>query len=393
MAQAPPPRDAIGKVSLIGLGRLGICTALCLEQAGWDVLGCDVMDAYVNSINDRTLRSGEPGVEAMLRKSKNLRCTKDLAETSRFSDLILVLVATPTGTGADQAYDCAVLSRVLFDLNALRLENKHVVICCTVMPTYIDNVATHLLQDCVNTSISYNPEFIAQGDVIHGLQFPDMVLIGEGSKQAGDRLEFMHQSMVFNQPRVCRMSPSSAEITKLSINCFITTKISYCNMVSNIADNTMGANKHDILLAVGSDSRIGDKCLAPGFGFGGPCFPRDNRALGTHARNVGVNPCISDATDEFNKLHADYIANRMLATGEDRFVMEDVAYKPRCPVDIIEESHKLEVAKRLARRGKRVLIRDRAAIVGLVRRTYGAMFDYEVEEEDAGADAAKRQRV
>jgi len=270
-----------------------------------------------------------------------------------------------------------------------------VIICCTVMPTYIDRVATHLMRDCVRTTISYNPEFIAQGDVIKGLLNPDMVLIGEGTKEAGDVLENLHHSMVKNTPVVCRMSCASAEITKLAINCFITTKISYCNMISNIADNTPHAVKEDILKAVGSDSRIGGKCLLPGFGFGGPCFPRDNRALGTHARNVGVDPCVSDATDRFNFLHADYIADRMIKTGQDTFVMEDVAYKPRCPVDIIEESHKIEVAKRLVRKGKTVIIKDRAAIVELVRRTYGLMFEYEVEapaEEGSNGQPNKKVR-
>jgi len=372
------------------MGRLGLCTALCLEEAGFEVLGSDVIESYVESINKRTLRSGEPRVEEMLQASKNLRCTTGMDEIIRFSDVIMILVATPTGTGADQAYDCGVLSRVLSDLNHRRIKDKHVVICCTVMPTYIDKVARHLLRDCERTTISYNPEFIAQGDVIRGLQNPDMVLIGEGSKEAGDVLEAIHHAMAKNKPVVCRMSPASAEITKLAINCFITTKISYCNMISNIADNTPHADKFAILKAVGSDSRIGSKCLLPGFGFGGPCFPRDNRALGTHARNVGVDPCVSDATDKFNHLHADYIAERMIknAPHQESFVIDDVAYKPRCPVDIIEESHKLEVAKRLARKGKRVVIKDRPAIVELVRRTYGSMFEYEVELPGGGADEA-----
>jgi UDPglucose 6-dehydrogenase len=377
------------------MGRLGLCTALCFEQAGWDVLGSDVIDSYVDSINKKTLRSGEPKVEEMLQASKNLRCTTKIDEIIAHSNVIMILVATPTGTGADQAYDCGVLSRVLSDLNSKRIQDKHVVICCTVMPTYIDRVAKHLLRDCVRCTISYNPEFIAQGDVIRGLLNPDMVLIGEGSKEAGDILEKLHHSMVKNNPIVSRMSCASAEITKLAINCFITTKISYCNMISNIADNTPHAIKEDILKAVGADSRIGPKCLLPGFGFGGPCFPRDNRALGTHARNVGVDPCVSDATDKFNMLHADYIADRMIKTGQDTFVIEDVAYKPRCPVDIIEESHKIEVAKRLVRKGKKVIIKDRPAIVELVRRTYGLMFEYEVEqpkeEPSNGNGSAKKK--
>jgi UDPglucose 6-dehydrogenase len=101
----------------------------------------------------------------------------------------------------------------LSDLNAKRIDNKHVVICCTVMPTYIDRVAKHLLRDCKNCTLRYKPEFIAQSNVIYGLLNPDMVLIGEGSKEAGEIFEKLHHSMVKNSPVVSRMSCASAEIT------------------------------------------------------------------------------------------------------------------------------------------------------------------------------------
>ena len=171
---------------------------------------------------------------------------------------------------------------------------------------------------------------------------------------------------------------------KLSVNCFVTTKISFANMIGDIADATPGADKFDILAAVGGDSRVGGKCILPGYGFGGPCFPRDNRALGTYAKMVGVDALICDATDAYNTLHADIMAKSLLDQGLDEYKISDVAYKPNCPVDIIEESQPLEIAKRLVRAGKKVTISDRAAIVHLVRRTYGRLFDYEI------CDAAAR---
>ena len=172
------------------------------------------------------------------------------------------------------------------------------------------------------------------------------------------------------------MSPQSAEIMKLSVNCFVTTKISFANMVGDIADATPGADKMAILAAVGGDSRVGGRCILPGYGFGGPCFPRDNRALGVYARKVGVKPEICEATDRYNRLHADIMAKTLLDQNLGEYVIRDVAYKPRCPVDIIEESQPLEVAKRLVQAGKKVTICDRSAIIELVRRTYGRMFDY-----------------
>ena len=372
------------RVSIIGMGRLGLCMALQLERAGWDVLGCDVIAEYVASINARTVASNEPGVQEWLRKAKRLRATTSMEMTVDFSDLVLILVATPTGIG-HHAYDCGTLSKVLDQIAALRRPRKHVVVCCTVMPGWFADVGSLLLADCPGTTLSYNPEFIAQGAILDGLCSPDLVLIGEGSTEAGDVLQAMYEDATFNTPKVARMSPASAEIMKLALNCYVTTKISFANMIGDIAARTPGADAHDILGAIGADSRVGPKYLKPGFGFGGPCFPRDNRALGLHARAVGVTPSIPDATDAYNKQHAELMAAALLAEGRDEYTIDDVAYKPGCAVDIIEESQPLEVAMRLARAGKRVTIRDRAGIIALVRRTYGRMFEYELMEPNGKA--------
>jgi UDPglucose 6-dehydrogenase len=147
------------------------------------------------------------------------------------------------------------------NINAKKVANKHIVIGCTVIPGYIEGTGNYLIQDCPNTTLSYHPEFIAQGDIMNGTLRPDMALIGEGSKEAGDVLEEMNIRMTESKPAICRMSPASAEITKLSINCFVTMKVSYANMIGDIADRSPGANKHDILNAVGSDSRVGKKCV------------------------------------------------------------------------------------------------------------------------------------
>ena len=230
------------RAGFIGLGRLGICTALKFEQAGWDICGVDVFPSYVESINAKTLRSSEPGVNEALRASKNLRATLSLRECVDHSDLVFILVATPTAAG-DEAYDTTVLGKVLNDIADLDPVNKHIVICCTVLPGYIANTGSYLLEDCEGCTLSYNPEFIAQGAIMHGLSEPDVVLIGEGSEDAGDILQSMYEEATANQPRICRMSPQSAEIMKLSVNCFVTTKISYANMVGDIADATPGADK------------------------------------------------------------------------------------------------------------------------------------------------------
>jgi len=367
----------MSKVALFGVGRLGICTALCLEKAGFDVLGVDVNQSYVDKLNARTLNSPEPRVSEMLRECTNFRATTDNDEGMNFSDLIMIVVATPSTGVDDRHYDHSQLSSVLSALNARKLQNKHVVICCTVMPGYCRSTGSFLLRDCPNTTLSYNPEFIAQGDVVRGLLNPDMVLIGEGCKEVGAILEDMYRRMCTNQPVIKRMSVDSAEICKLAVNCFVTTKIAFANMVGDIADLTEGADKHDILDCVGADSRIGHKYLKPGYGFGGPCFPRDNRALGSYARSVGVEPLIPMATDSANKLHTKSQAEQLLSLPQQEFTMEGIGYKEHCSVPIIEESQKLHIAAMLARAGRRVTVKDNDGLILAVQQQYGNLFSYE----------------
>lgn len=368
------------KISVIGVGRLGICCALIFEKHGFDVLGCDISPAYVKSLNDKTFNSPEPLVSEYLKNSKNFRATTSLEETVEFSDLIWLLVATPTGVGL-KSYDHSHLSRVLENINKLKVSNKHIIIGCTVLPGYTANVGRYLLRDCANTTLNYNPEFIAQGDIIRGLVNPDMVLIGAENKDAAEKMEAVYNKCLQTKAKICSMSVESAEITKLSINCMVTTKISFANMVGDIADKTPGADKFEILQAVGQDSRIGTKYLRPGYGFGGPCFPRDNRAIGNYAVQVGINPLIPVATDEYNKLHCQIMVDQFLAENKEEYLFEDVAYKPNCPVPIIEESQKLAVAFKLVKAGKKVTIRDRGFIIREVIKEFGKLFTYEITDE------------
>jgi len=367
------------KVAIIGCGRLGLCTALIMEKSGYDIVGVDVFPSYVDLLNKRKLESLEPQVSEFLAASKKFRATTSIDEAINHSDLILILVDTPTGV-AEKSYNHSNLSRVLSQINDRKVSNKHVVICCTVLPGYIATVGRFLLRNCVNTSLSYNPEFIAQGSIIANFLRPDMVLIGEGSKEAGDVLEGIYRRVALNQPVICRMSAESAEITKLSINCFITMKISYCNMIGDIADKSAGADKYAVLNAVGADSRIGTKCLKPGYGFGGPCFPRDNRALAWYAQSVGIQPMLSHATDNYNKFHAQLMVDDLIAENRDLYVFEDVTYKDGCAVPIIEESQKLTVARLLINKHKKVLIRDRTLVIREVEREYGSIFQYEITD-------------
>lgn len=336
--------------------------------------------SYVDMVNKRTLKNPEPGVEEYLSKAKKFRATLSLDAALSHSNLIYVLVATPTGIG-EKSYDHSHLSRVLSDINKRKVVDKHIVIGCTVLPGYIKNTGRFLLRDCKNCTLNYNPEFIAQGAIIHGFENPDMVLIGEETKEAGDLIESLYHRCVKNKPYIARMSAESAELTKLSLNCFITTKIAFANTIADIANQTENADAKAILKAVGADSRVGFKCLIPGYGFGGPCFPRDNRALGNYAKSVGVNPIIPMATDSSNIYHAQVMADEFIKQNLDVYEFDDVAYKPKCAVPIIEESQKIAVAILVRKAGKRVIIKDRQVIIDEVMKEFGSLFEYKIEEK------------
>lgn len=369
---------AHNNITVIGIGRLGLCTALCFENAGYNVVGVDINSNYVASLNNKTFKSPEPYVNEFLAQCANFKATDSFEEALNFSDIYYIMVDTPS-TSSKEAYDHSKLGKVLSLINKHKVKNKHIVIGCTIFPGYIRTVGKFLIRDCENTTLNYNPEFIAQGNIIHDLQHPDIILIGQESQEVGDRLEAIYRKVCKNNPKICRMGPDSAEITKLAINCFVTTKIAYANMVGDIADQTPGADKYAILQAVGGDKRVGSLYLKPGYGFGGPCFPRDNRALGSYAQQVGIEPMIPRATDASNMLHAQHMIDQLLAENRSEYVFESVTYKDNCPVPIIEESQKLIIAAALAKRGKRVIIIDIPAIIKEVQEAYGNIFEYQIK--------------
>lgn len=434
MSQAKDP------VAVLGAGRLGLCWALCAEAAGHPVVAVDVFPAYVDAINSKRLVSYEPHVAEMLAASTRLRATSSVREAAESAKMLFVFVQTPS-SGGERHYDHTHLSDVLCQLNALRLRDKHVVICCTVMPGYCATVAPELLRNCENVRVSYSPAFIAQGEIVAGLLAPDLVLIGAPCAASVAELRGAHESLLsspraraaqaarhgsaalaaLRPPALRAMSPASAEIAKLALNCYVTLKIAFANFVADAADATDAANaaaaelggdgsgalpegagradKFQILEALGCDSRVGPKCLLPGYGFGGPCFPRDNRALAQHARALGVDVSVPEATDAANGAHAraqaravcDGLAAAEAAAGAPpkgtlvRF--RDVAYKPRCPVPIVQESQKLRVARLVREAGWAVVIVDRPAVLDAVRRDHGSLFRYRQPPQQPDGEA------
>jgi UDPglucose 6-dehydrogenase len=210
----------------------------------------------------------------------------------------------------------------------------------------------------VDFGFCYNPEFIALGNVVNGLLEPDMVLIGESDEKSGAALEQLYKNYNRNRPLLCRMSIISAELTKISVNSYITMKISFTNQLRMIAERLPGANIHHILCAIGSDSRIGNKYLRAGLSYGGPCFPRDNRLLAYTAQQVGGRAPLAEASDTINEATKLDLLDRVKqrVTKDQVVAILGLAYKP--DTYIVEESAGLYLAQNLKRHGYKVIVHD-----------------------------------
>jgi len=188
----------------------------------------------------------------------------------------------------------------------------------------------------VGTSLGlcYSPEFIALGSVIRDMTNPDMILIGESDPRSGDRLAEISAGICENTPMIMRMSLPTAEVAKIAVNSFVTTKISYANMVSEICEALPGADAEDALRAIGMDSRIGQKYLRPATPYGGPCFPRDSVAVAALARSLGTSADISEATERINSRQMGRILDKVLAElpAGGRVGILGLAYKPNTAV-------------------------------------------------------------
>ena len=369
---------------MIGLGRLGLSIALCFEKAGWDVLGVDISAPRVEAVNARELKSREPMVERYLRDSKRIHATSDLGKALEFSNIIYISVATPSS--CTDAISPVGLGKLLLELNTkYQIKNKHLVLCSTIAPGYIEDVAKPLLDGCENVTISYIPDGavpISYGDLITGITQPAMILIGEGSTEAGNVLEAAHRSIITNNPRICRMNTTSAEITKLALAAISASRIALTNYFCHVANARQGADADAILKCIGSDPRFGDSFFVRGYGFGGPCIPRDMRALAQFGKSHSIEPTIIDALFESNDQHTEMIASKILqgigSGSERKVVLSDVAFKERAVTDVIDESRKLALASLLVQKGVQVTIKDKEAVINEVRKLYGKKFSYEI---------------
>ncbi len=305
------------RVSVVGLGKLGAPLAAVLASRGFTVIGLDVNKTFVDAMNAGKMPIVEPQLNELIAANKErLSATMDANEAIQKSDASFVIVPTPS--------DSTGFFSNRFVLQAMEtlgkaLKNKKgyhmVVITSTVMPGTTGIEIKAALEAASGRKVGpdlglcYNPEFIALGSVVRDMLFPDSILIGESDTKAGDMLQTIYLQMCENKPPVQRMNLVNAELTKISVNTYVTTKISYANMLADICDRMPGADVDAVTKALGADTRIGAKYLKGAMGYGGPCFPRDNVAFAAFARKIGARADVAEATDRINNFQVERLTS------------------------------------------------------------------------------------
>ncbi len=357
------------KISVIGLGKLGSPLSAVLASKGHEVIGVDLNPDFVNKINQGIAPVPEPCLQELISTHHTrLKATLDYEEAVLGSDVTFVIVPTPSAS--DGLFSNKYLLKAVELIGkALTKKNGYhlVVITSTVTPGSSDGEIKEALEAASNRSVGpalglcYNPEFIALGSVVRNMLYPDMILIGESDQKAGDLLEEIHRSTCENAPPVRRMNLVNAEIAKISINTFVTTKISYANMLSDICQRLPGGDVNIVTDAIGLDTRIGAKYLKAAVAFGGPCFPRDNIALAAFARKIGARADLAEATQDINT----YQNTRLLELVEKHAKSKKVSilglsYKPGTYV--VEESQGIHLANQLSEQEYEISVYDPMAL-------------------------------
>jgi len=359
-------------ISIIGLGKLGLCMAACLADKGYNVIGVDTNQPVVEAINSGRSPLYEPGLtELMGRVKGKFTATGDYKHAVDSSRIIFIFVGTPSE--ADGSFSTRYVEEVSKEI-ATNLRDKDdfrlIVLRSTVLPGVTEGVVKPLLEKIsgkkcgTDFGLCHNPEILALGSVIHDFLNPDVVIIGESDPRSGELLSRVYQTTCENNPPITRTTLYNAEMAKISLNVFLTTKMSFANTIAEICELIPGGDVDVISEILGKDKRIGRKFLTGALGYGGPCFPRDTRALSTFARQIRCQAKLTQATEEVNKHQSGRIValiKQKIGKVEGKTIaILGLTYKPG--TDIVEESDAIKIAGALLQERAKLRVYDPAGM-------------------------------
>lgn len=352
--------------SVLGLGKLGASMAAAIASRGFHVIGVDVNSRAVDLLNAGHAPVPETNLEKTVAANRErLRATLSHREAVLNSDLTFVIVPTPTDErGAFSLQYAAWAFREIGRALAEKGEYHNVVLTSTVLPGSTRYGLLPILEResgkvCSRDfGLCYSPGFIALGSVMHDFLNPDFTLVGEIDERAGSQVEACYAQILENNAPCKRMSLENAELTKIAVNTFVTTKITFANMLADLCERIPGGDVDVVTDALGLDRRIGRKYLTGALGYGGPCFPRDNVALSFIARALATRADLAETTDAMNRRLAEKVIERLRSLVQHGITVAvlGLAYKPFSHV--IEESQGIHLCKALSSAGARVVAYD-----------------------------------
>ncbi len=355
------------KVSVIGLGKLGLPMAAAIASRGFEVVGVDNSQGIVEALSNGQIHIKERGLEKLVESAgERLAFTTDIERAVLDTNISFVIVPTPSLEGGSFSNEyvfeaCTDIGKALAEKDDYHI----VVITSTVMPGTMAQVGRILEQISGknipdDVGLCYSPEFIALGNVIDDFLYPDFVLIGESDFVAGDDLDNFYRLLLgaHHELHIARTSFENAELAKLALNCLVVTKIAFANFLAQLCEKLPGGNITHVTNAIGMDSRIGRKYLTGGPPYGGPCFPRDTRALAVVAESLGVAHDLPTVVDTMNRQGVLRLYDLVIEAASPESVIAVLGLAYKSGTHITEESAGSKLVELLEAAGRSVVMSD-----------------------------------
>lgn len=385
-------------IAIVGTGYVGLVSGACFAEMGNDVLCIDTNKEKIASLRCGEMPIYEPNLKSLVQKNSQagrLRFTTDITEAMERSEILFIAVGTPSlESGAVDLREVENVAKMI----GQHIRGYMLIVTKSTVPVgTTERIRTIIREEVEKRDLPYipfdvasNPEFLKEGDAVSDFMKPDRIVVGVDSDVAKSRLTDLYKPMLLNNFRVLFMDIPSAEMTKYASNAMLATRISFMNDIANLCER-LGADVNMVRQGVGSDSRIGNKFLYPGCGYGGSCFPKDVRGLIDMGRSHGYKMTVLEAVQAvnnqqkellFEKLH-DYFQGELT---ERRIAVWGLSFKPG--TDDIREAPSLVLIDKLLQAGCSVIAYDPIAM-DAVRHRLGDAIEYadDIYETTLGADA------
>ena len=379
-------------IAVIGTGYVGLVTGTCLAETGNKVICVDIDEEKVNSLQSSKITIYEPGLEPIFERNirqGRLQFTTSLKTGVKSSDIIFL--ALPTPQGENGSADLSHILEVAKQIGPLLDKYKVIVDKSTVPVGTSDKVRKMISENTTSEfDVVSNPEFLREGVAVDDFMKPDRVVIGTNSERARSLMEKLFEPMVRQGNPILFMDERSAELTKYAANSFLATKITFMNEIANLCE-LMGADVDMVRKGIGTDTRIGNRFLFAGIGYGGSCFPKDVKALGESSRELNYDFRILDAVIQVNENQKTKLIEKAKKYFDGslkgkHFAVWGLSFKPY--TDDIREAPSLSNIKELLNLGATISAFDPEGMDN-VKKVLGDSIRYSVNEYECleNADA------